>query len=210
MRLANLVGLAVVVALVPLSELEAQRRCTKGIPCGNTCIAANKTCRIGSPPSRPAPSTPARAASAAPPQPASTEAKPSAPVAALGVLTEATSQSELAVPGVPGYVALDSTELQEAQAARLRALERARLKGRPDAIAPGSAPSAATPVGGASATAPEPSSATGLWVASRRGAVYYRAGCRGANALVVQNRIYFQSEQAAQAAGYRRSTAAGC
>lgn len=26
---------------------DAQKNCTKGIPCGNTCIASNKTCRIG-------------------------------------------------------------------------------------------------------------------------------------------------------------------
>jgi hypothetical protein len=35
-------------ALVSTSA-EAQKRCVKGIPCGNTCISANKTCRIGSP-----------------------------------------------------------------------------------------------------------------------------------------------------------------
>ncbi len=27
----------------------AQKNCKKGIPCGGTCIAANKVCRIGSP-----------------------------------------------------------------------------------------------------------------------------------------------------------------
>ena len=27
--------------------LDAQRQCKKGIPCGNSCIAANRTCRIG-------------------------------------------------------------------------------------------------------------------------------------------------------------------
>lgn len=31
----------------------AQKHCKKGIPCGNSCIAANKTCRVGSTP-RPA------------------------------------------------------------------------------------------------------------------------------------------------------------
>lgn len=42
--------LAVVIAGLALSpgSAEAQKRCTKGIPCGNTCIAANKTCRVGS------------------------------------------------------------------------------------------------------------------------------------------------------------------
>lgn len=29
-------------------NLQAQRNCTKGIPCGNSCISATKTCRIGS------------------------------------------------------------------------------------------------------------------------------------------------------------------
>src|SRR5207248_200309 len=34
----------------------AQKRCRKGIPCGNTCIAANKTCRAGMPAYAPPPS----------------------------------------------------------------------------------------------------------------------------------------------------------
>src|SRR5690606_32842978 len=38
---------------VAAADATAQKRCTKGIPCGNTCIAANKTCRVGSP-TRPA------------------------------------------------------------------------------------------------------------------------------------------------------------
>jgi|SRR5688500_10446608 len=29
------------------SSLDAQPNCKKGIPCGNSCIAANKVCRIG-------------------------------------------------------------------------------------------------------------------------------------------------------------------
>ncbi len=52
-----------------VSVLEAQPHCRKGIPCGNSCISASKTCRIGSPsqrpPSPPAPSVPERAAPAA-------------------------------------------------------------------------------------------------------------------------------------------------
>ncbi len=32
--------------------LAAQKKCTKGIPCGNTCISAKKTCRIGSSPAK--------------------------------------------------------------------------------------------------------------------------------------------------------------
>ena len=35
--------------LLVLSNAEGQNNCRKGIPCGNTCIAANKVCRIGTP-----------------------------------------------------------------------------------------------------------------------------------------------------------------
>ena len=31
------------------SPVAAQKNCKKGIPCGNTCIAANKVCRVGTP-----------------------------------------------------------------------------------------------------------------------------------------------------------------
>jgi hypothetical protein len=33
--------------LTPLVQAEAQKKCSKGIPCGNTCISADKICRIG-------------------------------------------------------------------------------------------------------------------------------------------------------------------
>ena len=31
------------------SPANAQKNCTKGIPCGNTCISASKVCRVGTP-----------------------------------------------------------------------------------------------------------------------------------------------------------------
>jgi hypothetical protein len=36
-------------SLFVVSNAEAQKHCRKGIPCGNTCIAANKVCHIGTP-----------------------------------------------------------------------------------------------------------------------------------------------------------------
>lgn len=67
MRLVS--SAAVLLALMALSvPADAQKRCTKGIPCGNTCIAANKTCRIGTSPST-APSD-----RQAPPRPSSASA----------------------------------------------------------------------------------------------------------------------------------------
>lgn len=33
----------------PLEAAVAQKNCKKGIPCGNSCISATKTCRIGTP-----------------------------------------------------------------------------------------------------------------------------------------------------------------
>ncbi len=63
-RLLRLLGLML---LVP-SVLSAQKNCKKGIPCGNTCIAANKVCRVGTVPSTPAPAstTPAPQAASSP------------------------------------------------------------------------------------------------------------------------------------------------
>ncbi len=49
-------------SLLAPSNAEGQKNCRKGIPCGNTCIAANKVCHIGTPstsattPTAPAPS----------------------------------------------------------------------------------------------------------------------------------------------------------
>lgn len=121
-RLLAFVLAAVAVTAAPA---EAQKNCRKGIPCGNTCIAATKTCRIGS--SSPAPS------------------RTSPPAAS------------------------------------------AAQQGRQDAAA-----------------------TSGDWIASSRGSTYYRAGCSGARRLAPANRIYFKTEEAAQAAGYRRSTQRGC
>lgn len=210
MRVALLVVISFALIVSAPSELHTQRRCTKGIPCGNSCIAANKTCRIGAPPARPVPIEPVRAAPTPPPKPASTEPAVNAASTALGGAAAAQVQGALAVPGVPGYVALDSIELLEVQSARLRALERARAAGQGGV--PGALPAhqAGASLSEERATAQRAGAGNGPWVASRRGAVYYRAGCRGANSLAVQNRIYFQTEQEAQAAGYRRSTASGC
>lgn len=53
--------LVVLTALALPSALEAQKNCTRGKPCGNTCIARTKTCRVGTGSARavaPRPSTP--------------------------------------------------------------------------------------------------------------------------------------------------------
>lgn len=46
-RSALILGAGAAMAAVAPAALEAQKVCTKGKPCGNTCIAANKTCRVG-------------------------------------------------------------------------------------------------------------------------------------------------------------------
>lgn len=58
-------ALVAALSLLTLTSIaEAQKRCVRGIPCGNTCIAANKTCRVGT----------GNATSASNPAPASTVA----------------------------------------------------------------------------------------------------------------------------------------
>lgn len=60
--------IALLFSLVLIRSAEAQKNCKKGIPCGNSCISADKTCRIGSTSSAPAPAydPPARNVSPAP------------------------------------------------------------------------------------------------------------------------------------------------
>jgi hypothetical protein len=41
-------------SLLAVGNAAGQKNCRKGIPCGNTCIAANKVCRIGTPSAPPA------------------------------------------------------------------------------------------------------------------------------------------------------------
>jgi hypothetical protein len=43
---------------------DAQKQCVKGKPCGNTCIAVKKTCRVETPSHTPRPSCPPPAATA--------------------------------------------------------------------------------------------------------------------------------------------------
>lgn len=49
---------------------------------------------------------------------------------------------------------------------------------------------------------PREMSIGGLIVASRRGSAYHYPWCSGAEAIAVQNRIWFSSEEAARKAGY--------
>jgi len=53
--------LLAILATVVCSEVAAaQRNCKKGIPCGNSCIAANRTCRAGPPPKATPPAEPTK------------------------------------------------------------------------------------------------------------------------------------------------------
>jgi len=36
-------------SLLVVGNAEGQRNCRKGLPCGNTCIAANRVCHVGTP-----------------------------------------------------------------------------------------------------------------------------------------------------------------
>jgi hypothetical protein len=208
--LFHVVALVVTALALPLREAEAQRNCSRGKPCGNTCIAQNRTCHVGTPTERPTPPPPARSTPAAAPPP-----RPTAPApAAATVPTIATA--------VDGYYALDSIEAREVAEARARALAR-RDAARRGSVDPGGdldlgvdEPAAPSMPSRASAVPParqsrEPANAgSALWVASSRGRTYYKAGCSGANALSPANRIYFRTEAEAQAAGLTRSRTSGC
>lgn len=61
-RRNNMRSVALILLVVAFSDADAQRRCTKGIPCGNSCISAGKTCRVGTGTAVAAPREPPRAA----------------------------------------------------------------------------------------------------------------------------------------------------
>lgn len=128
--------LAGILAAVP-SALQAQN-CKKGKPCGRSCIAQDKVCRIG------APTPPPASRPVAKPDTASSGAATRLGIAAIGL---------------------------------------------PDS----------------SAVHPD-----STWVASFADAVYFRTGCVASKDLAPANRRYFRSEDAAKAAGYRRSQTPGC
>ena len=52
-------------SLLAVSNAEGQKNCRKGIPCGNTCIAANKVCHVGTPSTPTTSSAPTRTDSSA-------------------------------------------------------------------------------------------------------------------------------------------------
>lgn len=85
-------SLLVIVALVISVPAAAQRNCRKGIPCGNSCIAASKTCRIGT-----SQRQPERAADQRP-QPASSVTEPSdLNGTALSLITPTSPAQEMTV-----------------------------------------------------------------------------------------------------------------
>lgn len=76
-------------------------------------------------------------------------------------------------------------------------------------VGSGSATSAPSSSERLSLVAPAPDG-DAAWVASSRGRVYYRNGCKAAAKLSDANRVYFKTEEAAQAAGLTRSSSKGC
>jgi hypothetical protein len=215
---------------LPLGDAEAQRRCTRGKPCGNTCIAQNRTCHVGTPSATPTQEPTPRSAPTSPPvrstpAPAPTQRAPSTPPAT----TPAPTDRATVATAVDGYYAIDSIEAREVAEARARALAR-RDAARRRSVDPGgdldlgvdaaedsaleaarirSRARSAPPQEAARPRAPA-NAGDALWVASRRGRTYYKAGCSGANALSPENRIYFRTEAEAQAAGLTRSRTSGC
>jgi Metal binding domain of Ada len=49
------VSILCLLSVVLVAPLAAQKNCKKGIPCGNSCISADKVCRIGAPTATPRP-----------------------------------------------------------------------------------------------------------------------------------------------------------
>lgn len=127
--------------LLAAMPADAQPNCKKGIPCGNTCISATKTCRIGTRPADPK--------------------------------KESASDS-------------GRTELDASDSDRKAFLQ--WLRGETTHV----------------------SIASGPFLGSVDGNIYYLSSCATVTKLSLDERIYFKSEEEAVAKGYRRSRAKGC
>lgn len=206
-RLTFAAALGTSLLFLPLLEAAAQRNCTRGKPCGNTCIAQDRTCRVGTPSSTPTSPPARRPAPAAPP--VAPPVAPAPTVAAPAVSETVDPDEELAVAAFRAFYRAkrDSARSMVSDTARTRAAppDQAGLSPADARRADDAARAQRT------AAANDPARRSGgPWVASVRGDTYYRTGCSGGNQLAVGNRIYFQSEAEAQAAGYRRSRSSGC
>lgn len=65
----------VVAFLLSLATPASAQNCKKGIPCGNSCISAGKTCRVGAGTARAAPGSPGATAPVAAPPPSTTTSR---------------------------------------------------------------------------------------------------------------------------------------
>ena len=201
------------------SDAMAQPRCTKGIPCGNSCIAANKVCRTG----------PGSATRGGEPTTAPNVEAVAAGALGLGNFSALADRSNPRLPWVVSraggtyyrngcgggarippkerlYFRTEgevqrigfarATDSQDACDAKALAWHRALID------------SAASPV--ATSVERVESAADSSWVASVADGVYFRRGCSASQDLAPANRKYFRTEAAAIAEGYRRSRTLGC
>lgn len=93
-------GLGIVLIIIALPIAAEAQVCVRGKPCGNTCIARDRTCRVGPGTARSGGGAPAPAA----PAPTSTPA-PAAPAPAAPAATPAPSPSASGLPEGTAFVA---------------------------------------------------------------------------------------------------------
>jgi hypothetical protein len=196
----------------------AQPNCRKGIPCGNSCIAANKVCRIGS--------GSARGDASAPNVSPAGAAQPLgfASVSALADRSNPRLPWVVRASGGPYYRngCAGAARVPPAERLYFRTEDEVRRIGFVAATDRENACDAkalawhqalvdstrAPPV--LSPTAPAEVPPDSAWVGSVADSVYFRISCPAAQDLAPSNRKYFRSEAAAIAEGYRRSRTLGC
>jgi hypothetical protein len=203
-------------AFVFAPQAGAQPNCRKGIPCGNSCIAANKVCRIG----------PGSARDAAPNVSPDGAAQPLgfASVSALADRSNPRLPWVVRASGGPYYRngCAGAARVPPAQRLYFRTEDEVRRIGFAAATDRENACDAKArawhqaSVDSARASqvlsprVPTEVPPDSAWVGSVADGVYFRRSCATAQDLAPSNRKYFRSEAAAVAEGYRRSRTSGC
>lgn len=196
-------GVCIALGLV-VSAIDGQPRCRKGIPCGNSCISASKTCRIDG--STSTPSRPPSVQSLL--DPTSGARAPDSSQYVVG-----SKRTRLFVPWGCAFGARipPDERIVLASAAVAKAVN---YLPAPDSVCrqQGAVPEVATLRREVDSLrrALEASGASDkkAWAAHPEGFYYYRSTCRAAQEL--PGRIYFATEQEARASGRTPSQVPGC
>ena len=187
------------------SPAVAQKNCKKGKPCGNSCIAMNKTCRIGSTSSTKGTTSGTSSSSTG------TAVAPEGTVAVAS--TRGTVYYSVACKAWESLAPANRVFFRSREAAEAKGYRPSAQKGCEVSPAAASSTTDSSSKADSTMTMPLPGSrdSTLAWVAAEGGKIYYRNDPQCSTiALFGPQRTFFKTAWDAERGGLRRSREPGC